>query len=170
MEAPMARLSAPPIRLIDDQRRALEGLVHAHTTPQQVALRARIILLSDNGVGVREIGRRLGVWPKTVRRWHKHWRSSPEDAAVAARLADAPKSGAPARFTPEQICAILAIACETTSASGRPISHWSQREVADEAMRRGIADSISQRSVGRFFKRVGGQAASHPLLADGQAG
>jgi transposase len=166
----MARLSAPPITFCDDQRRCLEELERGHTTPQQVALRARMMLLAGDGVGVREIARRLGVWPKTVRRWHKRWRSSPADAAVAARLADAPKSGAPARITPEQICAIFAIACETPSASGRPITHWSQREVAEEAMRRGVVDRISQRSVGRFFKRIGLEAASHPLLADGQAG
>ena len=59
----MARLSAVPIRLIVDQRRTLEALVRAHATPQQVALRARMILLCDDGVGVREIARRVGVWP-----------------------------------------------------------------------------------------------------------
>ena len=166
----MARLSAVPIVLSDDQRRALEGLRRGHTTPQQVALRARIILLSDDGVGVREIARRVGVWPKTVRRWRKRWLSSAAGVDVAQRLSDAPKSGAPARFSAEQICAIIAIACETPSASDRPITHWSQQEVADEAMRRGIVDNISQRSVGRFFKRVGVEAASHPVLADGQAG
>lgn len=166
----MALLSAVPIVLSDDQRRALEGLRRAHTTPQQVALRARMILLSDDGIGVREIARCLGVWPKTVRRWRQRWLSSAPDAEVAERLSDAPKSGAPATFSAEQICAIIAIACEPPSASDRPITHWSQQEVADEAMRRGIVDSISQRSVGRFFKRVGLEAASCPPLVDGQAG
>ena len=171
----MAHLSAVPIVLGDEERRALEGLMRGHTTPQQMALRARMILHCDDGVGVREIARRLGVWPKTVRRWHKRWLSSAPGVAVAARLSDAPKSGAPAKFGAEQICAIIAIACEPPSASDRPITQWSQQEVADEAMRRGIVDSISQRSVGRFFKRVGVEAASHAragarYLADVQAG
>lgn len=165
----MARLSALPITLEGCERRALESLERAHTTPQQVALRARIILLAGDDVGVRETARRLGVWPKTVRRWRKRWVSGP-DADIPARLADAPRSGAPTTFTPEQICAIIAIACENLSASDHPITHWSQQEVADEAMRRGIVETISQRSVGRFFKRVGLEAASHPVLADGQAG
>jgi putative transposase len=43
--------------------------------------------------------------------------------------------------------------CEKPSESERPISHWSQREIADEAMRRGLIPSISQRSEGRFKKR-----------------
>src|SRR2546425_6097364 len=43
--------------------------------------------------------------------------------------------------------------CEKPSESERPISHWSQREIADKVMRRGLVPSISQRSVGRFLKR-----------------
>jgi hypothetical protein len=43
--------------------------------------------------------------------------------------------------------------CEKPSAGERAIGHWSQREIADEAMRRGPVPSISQRSVGRFLKR-----------------
>ena len=68
----MAHLSAVPIVLGDEERRALEGLMRGHTTPQQMALRARMILHCDDGVGVREIARRLGVWPKTVAD-HKRW-------------------------------------------------------------------------------------------------
>ena len=156
----MAHLSAVPIVLGDEERRALEGLMRGHTTPQQMALRARMILHCDDGVGVREIARRLGVWPKTVRMAQ----------ALAVERAWGRGRGAPAKFGAEQICGIIAIACEPPSASDRPITQWSQQEVADEAMRRGIVDSISQRSVGRFFKRVGVEAASHPVLADVQAG
>ena len=60
---------------------------------------------------------------------------------------------APATFTPEQICAIMALACEMPEQSELPLSHWSQSELAREAVRRGIVDSISHGSVGRFLKR-----------------
>jgi putative transposase len=57
--------------------------------------------------------------------------------------------------------------CEKPSESERPISQWSQREIADEAIRRGLVPNISQRSVGRFLKKRGRpQAPLHPLLAD----
>jgi hypothetical protein len=53
------------------------------------------------------------------------------DAAIAQRLADAPRPGAPATFTPEQICAIVALACEQPAAeSDLPLSHWSRSELA----------------------------------------
>ena len=150
----MPLMSADAIILEVDEHAELERLEHRPSTPQQLARRARIILLSAAGVGVRETGRRLGIWPKSVRRWRGRWLSSPA-AAIAARLSDAPRPGAPARITPEQICRIVALACEKPQGSDRPISHWSQREVAEEAMKRGIVEQISQRSVGRFFKRIG---------------
>jgi transposase len=96
------------------------------------------------------------VWRKTVSQWRARWIGrSGSCASAIERLSDAPRSGAPARITAEQICGIVALACKLPSESGRPLSHWSQQELADEAMRRGIVEQISQRSVGRFLKRIG---------------
>jgi putative transposase len=145
--------AADPVIVAPAQREALEALVRAHLTSQQLALRARMILHAGDDVGVRESARELDVWPKTVRYWRKRWRQAPADQCVPERLADAPRCGAPATYTPEQICAVIAMTCEKPSESERPISHWSQREIADEAIRRGLVPSISQRSVGRFLKK-----------------
>jgi putative transposase len=60
----------------------------------------------------------------------------------------------------------MALACEPPAASGRPVSHWTAREIADEAVQREIVPSISAASVGRFLKRGENQAPSKPLLAD----
>ena len=149
----MARLTADPVNVLPEQREALEQLVRTHSTPQQLAMRARIILQADEGVAVRESARELDVWPKTVRYWRKRWRRAPDRQSAPERLADAPRSGAPATFTPEQVCAVIAMTCEKPSERDRPISDWSQREIADEAMRRDLVPSISQRSVGRFLKK-----------------
>ena len=112
-----------------------------------------IMLLAADEVGVRESAEELDVWPRTVRRWRKRWRTAGEEVSVSERLVDAPRPGAPASYTPEQVCAIIAMTCEKPEASDRPISHWSQREIADEAMRRGLVPRVSQRSVGRFLKK-----------------
>ena len=149
----MPLLAADPVSVLSEQREALGQLVRIHSTPQQLALRARIILRAADGMRVRLSARELGVWPKTVRYWRKRWRQAAKGQSIAERLADAPRAGAPATFTPEQICALVAMTCEKPSKSERPISHWSQREIADEAMRRGLVPSISQRSVGRFLKK-----------------
>ena len=159
--------SALAITLSTEQHAALERLVRAHSTSQQLALRARIILLADNGTGVRATARELMIEPRTVRHWRQRWLTGTGEAAE--RLADAPRSGAPATFTAEQVCAIIALACEPPSASGHPITHWSQNELAREAVKRGVVASISQRSVGRMLKSSRPQAASRPPLAHAQA-
>jgi transposase len=124
-----------------------------------------MVVQAADGVGVRASARELGVWPKTVRYWRKRWREATDRQSVAERLADAQRSGAPATFTAEQICALVAMTCEKPSQSERPISQWSQREIADEAMRRGLIPSISQRSVGRFLKKK--QTSSRTVSATG---
>ncbi len=149
----MPRLAADPVIVLPDQRKVLEQLVRTHSTPQQLAVRARIILQAADGMGVRASARELAVWPKTVRHWCKRWRQAPDGRSIPERLADAPRPGAPATFTAEHICAVVAMTCEKPEESARPISQWSQREIADEAMRRGLVASISQRSVGRFLKK-----------------
>jgi transposase len=148
----------------------LTRLVRAHTTPQKLAERAQLILLAAAGSGVRETARQLGVWPKTVRHWLHRWRTAAEATPVAQRLADAPRAGAPATFTPEQICAIVALACEQPAEeSNLPLSHWSRSELARCAVERGIVERISNSSVGRFFKRGRPSTASRAGMAHVQA-
>ena len=76
-----------------------------------------------------------------------------EEPTVAERLADGPRPGGPAKFTPEQVCQMIALAYEKPADSGRPISQWSHRESADEIERRGIVGSISPRHAGRLLKK-----------------
>ncbi|MCA1837787.1 MAG: helix-turn-helix domain-containing protein, partial [Actinobacteria bacterium] len=86
-------------------------------------------------------------------------------------LADEPRPGTPVTFGPEQVVRIVALACEDPrEGSGRPITHWTPPELADEAVKRGIVESISPRSVGRFLGRGGSEAPSEALLAQQRAG
>ena len=62
----MPLLTADPVTVLPGQREALEQLVRTHSTPQQVVLRARIILHAVEGMEVRKSARELGVWPKIV--------------------------------------------------------------------------------------------------------
>ncbi len=103
----MPRLSAAPISLTPAQEEELQRLARAHKTPRKLAERAEMILRSAAGTPVREIARELGVWPKTVRHWRAQWLASSAQTPVVARLTDAPRPGAPATFSPEQVCAIM---------------------------------------------------------------
>jgi len=70
----MPLLAADPVSVLSEHREALEQLIRTHSTAQQLALRARMIMHAGDGLGVRESARELGVWPKTVRYWRKRWR------------------------------------------------------------------------------------------------
>ena len=147
----------PMIELAAAERQELERLVRRHTTPQQVALRARIILAAADGANNCQIARQLDVSLDMVRRWRERWRAlqpaSCEDLPLADRLTDAPRPGKPVRITAEQVAKIVALACEPPADSQRPISQWTSREIADESKQRGIVDEISGRHAARLLKR-----------------
>ena len=149
----MAAHKARPVQLSSEHERELANLVRAHSTPQKLAERARIVLLAAAGLGVEETAQQLGIWRKTAGHWRRRWQNADAATSVAARLSDAPRCGAPATFTPEVICQIIALACENPETLDVAISHWSQSELARQSVARGIVKSISHGSVGRFIKK-----------------
>jgi putative transposase len=150
-------MRARPITLTEEERQGLETLVRRHSTPQQVATRARIVLAAAAGGPLVQIARQVGLSRESVRFWRDRWVALQDvplaEVSVAQRLADAPRPGAPARITAEQVCQVVALACEAPATSGRPISQWTHQEIAAEIMRRGIVDTISPRHAARLLKR-----------------
>jgi transposase len=74
--------------------------------------------------------------------------------AIEDVLSDEPRPGAPGKFTPEQVTQILVIACEPAEKSGRPITHWTAHELADEVVGRGLVASISPSQVSRYLREA----------------
>lgn len=148
--------SAPkPLKLDEDEREQLQQLVNRYNTPQQMALRASIILLADQGRNHPEIAHALQISRDMARLWRERWLElSKKDVAVVERLQDAERAGAPATFSLEQILQLFAIACEQPEQYGRPISEWTARELADEMVKQGIVKSISPRHVGRLLEEA----------------
>jgi len=147
----------PAVELTAAERRELGALAGARRTPQHLALRARIVLAAADGANNAEIGRALGVEADTARLWRMRWLGlaavPAEELGVAERLEDAPRPGGPCRSTAEEVCRLTALACEAPAASDRPISQWSGRELADEAVKRGIVGRLSPRHANRLLKR-----------------
>jgi len=160
----------PEIELTDEARQGLEKLVRRHNTPQQVALRGRIVLAAADGQNNSQIAEKLEISVPTARLWRNRWLVlqpiSLDDLSIEERLEDLPRPGAPAEITAEQRCQIEAMACEEPEDSGRPISHWTAQEIADEIIKRGIVDHISPRHAARLLKRGRSQTASDSILAD----
>jgi len=179
----MRGVKRTPIELTTRQRTLLERLTRRQTCPQHLVQRAHIILAAADGRSDTDVACALAHDRGTVRLWRTRWLTAYSQLAAAeatgetdlaliecmsAILADAPRSGAPDTFSAEQIVEIVALACTPPPTSERPTTHWSARELADEAIRRTIVSTISPRTVGRFLKSGRVAAASQPLLAEHQ--
>lgn len=147
----------PAVVVSEAERQALEKLVKAHSTSQQIALRARVILTASQGLNNEQVGRALQVGVDMVRQWRQRWLAGQgiplADLTVEDRLQDLPRAGKPSAITADQLCQITALACEKPEQSERPISQWSGREIADEIVKRGILSQISSRHAARLLKR-----------------
>jgi transposase len=159
--------AAVAIEMSAAEKAIIEHMVRQGTNPQWLVTRAKIILKAVSGQSNRQIAADLGLTRNTVRLWRERWpttvtqRSAEAAEAegqttlrerIEASLQDEYRSGAPGKFTAEQIVQIVAISCEDVTTSGYPVSHWTPKEVAAEAVKRGIVSSISLRQVGRFLK------------------
>src|SRR3972149_4234173 len=160
---------AQVVNLSDAERNGLEKLIKRHQVGQQIALRARIVLAAARGLKNKEIAQTYSVTLDTVGLWRNRWVKlqdiSFDDLSIEDRLQDAPRPGAPGRITADQRCQIEALACEAPEESGRPITNWTAREIADEIIRRRILEYISPRQAARLLKRCRNSAASDSLLA-----
>jgi transposase len=162
--------------LSEPEKTFLNRIASRAKTEQRLALRAKILLALDQGCSVSATARDLHLVRNTVKKWRHRWLEAQErfsqqddqaafEALALAVLSDAARRGKPPAFTPEEITQIVALSCEPPEESGRAITHWTQRELADEAQKRGIVKQISPRSAGRFLKRGRSQAPSESVLA-----
>src|SRR6266568_4867622 len=161
------------------QSQLLERMVHRSTTAQRLVKRGHIILEAAKGTSNSQIAQHLQMGYETVRRWRDRWYAAESrlqaveatgkpkllGQAIEALLTDVQRPGAPETFTFEQFMQIMALACEAPGESQRPVSSWTPRELADEAVKRGIVTQISPRTVGRFLKDERFAASSQAVLA-----
>jgi transposase len=113
------------LEVSEEDRRELRRWLRSPTTRKSYAERARIILLSTEGLSALEIGGRLGLAENTVIRWRQRYRQGGVPA-----LKDRPRPGQPRRLSPEQVAEILRL---TTQRIPHEATHWSQRTMAKTA-------------------------------------
>lgn len=121
------------------ERQQLEGIVASRSLPHGLVRRARMILLTEGGMSVRQTAAHVKVTPPAVSNWRKRFREQ-----RLAGLHDALKSGRPRTHDEERIAKLL-----NTALTRRPkaATHWSVRDLAGET---GISKSTVQRYLALF--------------------
>jgi hypothetical protein len=171
MPSPKAR----PVALTDPEVEHLRRITRRETAPHHLVRRARIVLLMHDGLGNTAVAAKMDIARSTAEDRRKRWiegcaarracEAQDLPLLIEAQLGDAPRPGAPVTFSAEEVTQIIALALQPPEAVGHPVTHWTPQGLAREAVRQGIVDSISPRTVGRFLKRGRPQAAPELLLA-----
>ena len=91
----MPRKSPYSIILTTNERKRLEECVRKYTLPHFQVIRAKIILLAEEGMDNKEIGERLGLPRRVVSKWRKRFFEE-----RLGGLADQPRCGRPRIFSP----------------------------------------------------------------------
>ena len=171
---------AAKVIVTERQQEVLLAIVRRSTSSQRLVDRSKMILLAFERLDNEEIAQRLGFERHPVGRWRRRWKKEFDrlvsvecnegrkalEAAIKEVLNDAPRSGGRKKFRAEQVTKIVKMACELPEECGRPVTHWTPRELAEEAVHRGIVDSISPRHVSRFLKYSRSKTAPDSLLAE----
>ena len=119
------------LTLNSSQQQQVQQWLSAHGTPQQVALRCRIVLAAAEGQAESAIARELGINRKTVTLWRARF----AEAGLESLWEIAPGRGRKPTYGPEKIKAIVDATLQTKPAG---MTHWSCRQMA---MTQGVSKS-----------------------------
>ncbi len=151
--------------LSDPVKAKLTSFSQSRSLPASLVKRSKIILMAAQGITNQTIAAKVGLHYNHVATWRNRFLaaltylkniedSAPEKLEQEIRqiLSDKKRSGAPSRFTPEQIMAIIDLACKNPGDFGYEVSQWSLPLLTVEIKKQGIAEQISPKSVSRFLK------------------
>src|ERR1700731_2042372 len=130
---------AAAFTVAEADREMLEWWLRAPTRAQGLALRARVILASADGEGVRPMARRLGVSANTVAVWRRRYRSE-----GLSGLRTKARAGRPRRITSAKEQAVISATLRKPKAA----THWSARRLAKEVR-------LSPATVHRIWQKYG---------------
>ena len=150
------------VKMTESQEAILKEISRSTQTAHAEVVRAKIILLRYAGESKSRIAKLVGCHRNTVSKWCNRWCAEQDKLAEAEKetekkmykemvkgvLLDAERSGKPSKFTAEQLCEIIAVACQPPEELGYPITHWTPKELAIEVVKQKIVESISVRHIG----------------------
>jgi transposase len=140
-------ISSPFVIILSaEEYQQLTDRAHGARTAHRDVIRARIILAAAEGRTNASIAADLGLHVDTVRKWRRRFFQE-----RLAGLADRSRTGRPRQFSAVQVAEVKALACELPATSEAPLAKWSCPDLAAEAVRRGVVESVSASTVRRWL-------------------
>jgi transposase len=130
------------LHVTSDERAQLEAMARSRSLPAALARRAKIVLLTEDGLSDRQAALRLQVSQPTVSTWRRRFR-----ADRIAGLHDELRPGRPRSHDEDRLAELLNTVLSTKPAAG---THWSVRTLAE-------ATELSKSAVQRYLHLFGVQ-------------
>src|SRR5258705_194689 len=133
----MAKIAAPLVLSLEELNR-LKGWESAHSTPQQVVLRCRILLGASEGKTNQQMAAQLAVNRHTIELWRQRGRSQ----GIQGVWEVAPGRGRKPRYDQKRRDAIISATLQTKP---KGMTHWSCRTMAR-------AQGVSKNTINRLWQ------------------
>lgn len=155
-----------PLKLNIELQEILQTITRSREAPHSLVQRALIVLSASAGSYNKTISQELGLCEETVGFWRKRWvdngaelekfkgKPKPLRETISQVQADKPRPGSPGLFSAEQVCRLLAVACETPP---EHLSHWTPPELARNADQPGDCGNYISPQCRAFFIPTGAQ-------------
>jgi len=142
---------APRISLTQNARSDLHALARAHSTPQSLALRARIILRAGEPESPTNlnIAHDLGCSNLTVGKWRRRYH-----AQGLASLQDAPRPGRPKTIASPTRVQVISVASALPQDQDRSVTRWTLDEMVTALLETLGPDAISRSSIWRILEEI----------------
>ncbi len=129
-----------PLDIRDESRAQLESISRSRSMPHMLVRRAKIVLMSEQGLSNQQIGEQIGLSGASVGKWRRRFC---EQGLMG--LYDELRPGAPRSIGDEKIASLIH---KTLKKKPKGATHWTCRSIASEA-------NLSKSTVQRVWKAFG---------------
>ena len=141
-----------PVELTADERRQLEGLTRRGVAPARRLRRARILLLSADGLPDPAVAAAVGSCVATVATVRRRFA-----AERLGALDERPRPGAAPKLDGRATATLVGLAC-TAPPPGR--AKWTMQLLADKLVALGAVGAVSDETVRRTLKKTSSSPGS----------
>lgn len=129
-----------PIVLTPDVHSELEAMTRSRSLPHSLVRRAKIVIMSAEGLDNKGIAEKLGLSRDTVGKWRTRFLRQ-----GLAGLYDEPRPGGPRSITDERVASLIR---RTLHTKPKDATHWTCRSIAAET-------KLSKSTVNRIWRAFG---------------